>query len=183
MTSAFSPKLVEEAREHLRGVVRETPLQFHKGLSEKFGAKIIGRDVVYFALDKFLNLEQTPEKDEDNLWINLWPIALQGVKNQLLSGNNVIYDDNCLRLHQREELKKIAEESSANSVVIYLATSAETIKARKEENKITNERHDVPSSWILEEAKLFERPTEDENPIIFTEDMSEDDFLKKIEEL
>src|SRR3990167_5199583 len=40
MTSAFSPKLVEEAREHLRGVVRETPLQFHKGLSEKFGAKI-----------------------------------------------------------------------------------------------------------------------------------------------
>lgn len=32
--------MVEEAREHLRGVVSETPLQFHKALSEKYGARI-----------------------------------------------------------------------------------------------------------------------------------------------
>jgi threonine dehydratase len=45
----FDPKLVEDAREHLRllartaqanGVVSETPLQFHAGLSHHFGAKI-----------------------------------------------------------------------------------------------------------------------------------------------
>src|SRR3989344_8018929 len=36
----FNPELVEEAREHLRGVVSETPLQFHAGLSHHFGAKI-----------------------------------------------------------------------------------------------------------------------------------------------
>jgi len=45
----FEPKLVEEAREHLRllartaqasGVVSDTPLQFHAGLSHHFGAKI-----------------------------------------------------------------------------------------------------------------------------------------------
>lgn len=40
MPVTFNPKMVEDAREHLRGVVRETPLQFHKGLSDKFGAKI-----------------------------------------------------------------------------------------------------------------------------------------------
>jgi threonine dehydratase len=34
------PELVEEAREKLRGVARETPLQLNHGLSEKFGAKI-----------------------------------------------------------------------------------------------------------------------------------------------
>ena len=34
------PRLIEEAREHLRGVVRETPLQFHSAFSERFGAKI-----------------------------------------------------------------------------------------------------------------------------------------------
>ncbi|KKW47927.1 MAG: Threonine dehydratase [Candidatus Kaiserbacteria bacterium GW2011_GWA2_58_9] len=32
--------MVDEAREALRGVVKETPLQFNRGLSEKFGAKI-----------------------------------------------------------------------------------------------------------------------------------------------
>ncbi len=36
----FDVKMVEEAREHLRGVARETPLQFHAGLSHHFGAKI-----------------------------------------------------------------------------------------------------------------------------------------------
>jgi len=36
----FNPELVEEAREHLRGVVSETPLQFHAELSHRFGAKI-----------------------------------------------------------------------------------------------------------------------------------------------
>ena len=40
MTETFSVKFVDEAREHLRGVVRETPLQFHSGLSHHFGAKI-----------------------------------------------------------------------------------------------------------------------------------------------
>src|SRR3990167_6558794 len=40
MDKTFNPKLVEEAREHLRSVVRETPLQFHAGLSHHFGAKI-----------------------------------------------------------------------------------------------------------------------------------------------
>ncbi|MEK7132594.1 MAG: threonine ammonia-lyase IlvA [Patescibacteria group bacterium] len=40
MTPTFNVKMVEDAREHLRGVARETPLQFHSGLSHHFGAKI-----------------------------------------------------------------------------------------------------------------------------------------------
>ncbi|MEK7107278.1 MAG: threonine ammonia-lyase IlvA, partial [Patescibacteria group bacterium] len=40
MTQAFNVKMVEEAREHLRGVVSETPLQYHAGLSHHFGAKV-----------------------------------------------------------------------------------------------------------------------------------------------
>jgi predicted kinase len=151
-----------------------------KKIAEIYNAKIIGRDVVYFALDKFLALEKTPENDEDNLWINLWPVALQGVKNQLLIGNHVIYDDNCLRVHQRDELRSIAKEAGAQHKVIYLATSAETIKARKEQNKLTKERHDVPSGWMEEEAVLFERPTKIEDPVVFTENMTLDELLKKI---
>jgi threonine dehydratase len=40
MTQTFNVKMVEDAREHLRGMVKETPLQFHAGLSHHFGAKI-----------------------------------------------------------------------------------------------------------------------------------------------
>ncbi len=40
MTNTFSVALVDEAREALREVVKETPLQFNRGLSEKYGAKV-----------------------------------------------------------------------------------------------------------------------------------------------
>jgi threonine dehydratase len=40
MPQKFHVEMVDEAREHLRGVVRETPLQLNQGLSEKYGAKI-----------------------------------------------------------------------------------------------------------------------------------------------
>ena len=40
MAQTFNVKMVEEAYEHLRGVVKETPLQFHAGLSHHFGARI-----------------------------------------------------------------------------------------------------------------------------------------------
>src|SRR5438128_1104469 len=37
---SFNPHLVEDARAGLRGVVAETPLQFHEALSKRFGARI-----------------------------------------------------------------------------------------------------------------------------------------------
>ena len=40
MTKPFSVKLVDEAREALRGIVKETPLIRNRGLSEKYGAKV-----------------------------------------------------------------------------------------------------------------------------------------------
>ena len=40
MPRTFTVELVEEAREALRGVVKETPLIFNRGLSEKFDAKV-----------------------------------------------------------------------------------------------------------------------------------------------
>src|SRR3989338_1758462 len=40
MPRTFNVDLVDEARDALRSVVRETPLQFNRGLSQKFGAKI-----------------------------------------------------------------------------------------------------------------------------------------------
>ena len=39
MKTTFT-QAVDDAREHVRGIVRETPLQLNRGLSEKFGAKV-----------------------------------------------------------------------------------------------------------------------------------------------
>ncbi len=147
-----------------------------KKISDLYGVKIVGRDEVYFAIEKILALENTPEDDDDNLWKNMWPLVLQGTKNQLLLGNSVVVDDNCLYLSQRDELRSVAKQAGAKSLLIYLNIPAEILKNRKEENKISKNRHDVPSEWMEEDSNLFERPMETEKPIICTADT-------KIEEL
>jgi predicted kinase len=151
-----------------------------KKIAEHFDAKIIGRDEIYFAIEKILALESTPDEDDHLLWKSMWPLVLQGVKNQLLLGNSVVIDDNCLYLKQRDELRAIAKEIGIESLLIFLDVPTEVLKERKEQNKISKTRHDVPSAWLAEDSELFERPTEVENPIIYTPDTSLDYFMNDL---
>jgi predicted kinase len=154
---------------------------FSQKLSELTGAKIIGRDKIYFVLDDVLALEETPDEEDSLLWNSLWPIAVQGAKNQLLLGNSVVFDDNCLLLRQRGELRSVAKNAGVQCILIYFNLSVETLRKRKEENKINKNRHDVPSGWLENDAQKFEHPTEIENPIIYTEKDSFDELIKKID--
>lgn len=151
-----------------------------KEIAKQYGANIVGRDEIYFAIEKILALENTPEDDDDSLWKNMWPLVLQGTKNQLLLENSVVIDDNCLYLNQRDELRSVAKELDVKSILVYLDIPTQLLKERKAQNKISKNRHDVPSEWMDQDANLFERPTEGENPIIFTPNMSFDDLSKII---
>lgn len=153
-----------------------------KDIAPYYGARIVGRDEVYFATEKILALENTPEDDDDFLWKSLWPLILQGTKNQLLLGNSVVIDDNCFYLKQRDELRSIAKELGVNGVLIYLNIPKEILQKRKEENKIQKNRHDVPSSWMEEDSNLFERPTELEKPIIYNSYIPFDELVRKVSE-
>ena len=149
-------------------------------IAKHYDAKIVGRDEIYFATEKILALENTPDDDDDALWKTMWPMVLQGVKNHLLLGNFVVVDDNCLYLKQRDELRSIASETNTKVILIYLNTPAEIIKKRKEENKLTKNRHDVPSAWLEEDAQLFERPTEIERPVIYGPNTASEELLKQL---
>ena len=58
-----------------------------------------------------------------------------------------------------------------------------SINAPEVQNKINKTRHDVPSSWMEEDSKTFERPNSLENPLVFTEKETINDLLKKISEV
>ena len=151
-----------------------------KKIADLYKAKIVGRDKIYFATEKTLALENTPEEDDNTLWNNLWPLVIQGTKNQLFLGNSVVIDDNCLYIRQRDELRSIAERSGIKSILIYLNVPTSLLKERKAKNKNSKDRHDVPSEWMEEDSNLFERPTEVEKPIVYTSDMSFEDLSKVI---
>ena len=143
-----------------------------KELANKYEAKIVGIDQVYFAAEPILALENTPDEDDASLWKNLWTVVLQGIKNHLLLGHSVVVDDNCFRLSRRDQLRDLARGVGVKTVLIYLDTPAEVLKERKEKNKLSKERHDVPSAWMVEDAMKFERPTVDEHPVVFEQGMS-----------
>lgn len=149
-------------------------------ISHRYKARIVGRDEVYFALEKSLALEHTPESDDAALWKNLWPLAVQGARNWLLLGESVVFDDNCLYTRQREELRLLATATGAQSVLIYMDVPADVLKERKERNKTTKERHDVPSAWLAENSKYFERPIETKQPLVYTHDTNLDTWFGEL---
>ena len=153
-----------------------------KEIARRYDAKIIGRDRIYFALEKMLALEETPNDDDDKLWSkDLWPVATQGIKNHLLLGRSVVVDDVCLRLWQRDELRDLATAADAGSVLIYLDVPGDILKQRKDRNKATKERHDVPSAWLADDAGVFERPTESEHPLVYTSDTDLSGWFGKLD--
>jgi len=105
----------------------------------------------------------------------------QGVKNHLMSGNSVVVDDNCLRSNHRKDLRSAADMIGVKSILIYLDLSFDVLKKRKENNKILKTRHDVPSAWMVEDSLVFERPTEEENPVLYTENISSAKFFESLE--
>ncbi|MBX4195746.1 ATP-binding protein [Candidatus Parcubacteria bacterium] len=152
-----------------------------KEISNRFGAEIVGRDRIYFALEKMLALEITDDEDDDKLWTkDLWPIAVQGAKNHLSLGKSVVFDDVCLHLWQRDELRSVAQSVGADSVLVYLDVPAQVLKERRERNRITKERHDVPSKWLTEDSYNFERPADSENPIKYAPETNIDDWFSKL---
>jgi len=153
-----------------------------KMINERFGAEIVGRDKIYFAIEKMLELENSPEDDNDKLWgKDLWPIAVQGVKNHLLLGHSVVFDDVCLRRQQRDELREVARLANSEVKLIYLNIAENILKERKERNKITKERHDVSSVWLADDDKVFETPGADEKPLTYTETTNQDELIKSLE--
>ncbi len=152
-----------------------------KIISKKYKANIVGRDEIYFATEKILALENTPDEDDDSLWNNLWPVTLQGVKNQLMSNNSVVVDDNCFHLSQRNELRSIGEKFGAKVLLIFLDTPIEILNKRKQENKVNKTRHDVPSEWMEDDRNKFERPTDDENALLYKEGGDIDEFINELE--
>jgi predicted kinase len=149
-------------------------------ITDRYEAEIVGRDRIYFALNSMLALEDTPENDDDALWKNLWPLAVQGVRNQLLLDKSVVFDDNCLYLSQREELRSVAKICNAQSILIYLNVPKAILQERKKRNKITNERHDVPSAWLEEDTGVFERPIQDEAPLTYDSDIETEKWFKRL---
>ncbi len=132
-------------------------------LVEHTGSKFIAFDKLWVEKDK-----EKPVPKNSEGWRYIRDVAQKEILNSLKSGSSVVYDDNNPRKEHREELKKVAREAGAEAVVVYLDTPLSVVRNREEANRTSKERHDV------------EIPTADENVVVFTPEISIDEFLKTL---
>jgi predicted kinase len=147
-----------------------------KKVAEYKRAVLVSQDQIWFQKKKELHLDI--DKDED--WDMVQQLSKEEVRQTLLNGHSVVYDDISLKYDNRESLREIAQECGAETVLIYLDTPRSVQQERQTKNAETKERHDVPEhiiNWGLEELEI---PQENEKAFVFKPETDIADWLSKL---
>lgn len=147
-----------------------------KKIAEHLEIPIVSQDGLFFEKEKELNIDQ----DNDEQWRMLLDMCKQRIKEFMLSGKSVVFDNVNLRRSHRDELRKIADEAGGKAVVIYLDTSEEMLNKRQSNNKATGERHDVKQEYLDDAKAQLEIPGSNEDTYIFTPETDLNIFLGKL---
>ena len=147
-----------------------------KRIAEHTGREIIAFDKLWVEEDK---VKPVP-KNVDG-WRQIRKLAQGKILKALKDGKSVIYDDTNARREHREELRNLAKQAGAESIVVYLDTPLEIIRAREEANKDSQNRHEVEPHNFQKVLEDLEVPSGDEEVLIFTPKTDINDFLKKLD--
>jgi len=99
-------------------------------------------------------------------WEQIFNESYEQVKDNLLQGKNVLYDSTNQTVVSRNKLRKVAEAVGADTCVIYIKTSTDTVWHRWEENHNNPKRSVVDKELVQQTIDMFEEPVESENVII-----------------
>lgn len=151
-----------------------------KKIAAYTGSKLIAFDQLWLELEKDPNLP-TPTKGSDG-WRVTRNIAKERIAQALNNNQCVIYDDINVQFAHRVELRELAEQCGATSVVIYVNTSDEIRAGRMKQNVVKKQRHDVESENLETALSQFEEPTADENVVLYNHSMDVDEWIGKLME-
>lgn len=103
-------------------------------------------------------------------WKRAFEEAYGNTKKMLNEGKTVIFDSGNLVFKERENLRQLAKDLGFTSKLVLMDTPIETIWERRRQNQLNRTRGHVKEERFQTALKMWERPGEKENPIIFTND-------------
>jgi len=101
-------------------------------------------------------------------WETIFNESYESIKQTLIAGNNVLYDSTNQTVSSRDKLQEVAKSVGADTKVIYIKCSADTVFKRWEENKKNPVRSVVSKELVQQTIDMFDEPTKDENVIVIT---------------
>jgi predicted kinase len=131
-------------------------------------------DFVYVSIDAIFrahgfdwDVNKLPNTDE---WQKIFNESYEEVIMALTQGKNVLYDSTNQTIVSRNKLREVAQSVSANTSVLYIQSSVETVWKRWEKN-VTNQNRSVVSKDLVQTTiDTFEIPTIEENSITVMND-------------
>jgi predicted kinase len=118
------------------------------------------------------------EKMTQDDWNVAYTIAYDRLKKYLKEGKTVIFDGGSLKRSERNTKRAIAESLGVEHKLIFVDTPIEEIVKRRLRNMETKERGHLEEETMKVAYDMFERPTDDENPIIYRMDMNLDKWME-----
>ena len=147
-----------------------------KKIAEYKKAVLVSQDKLWFEKKTEWNLDS--DSDED--WDRVLQLSKIEVRDTLMKGNSVVFDDISLKYLDRKSLRNLAKECGAEPVFVYLDTPRSVQQERQNKNLETKERHDIPEhiiNWGLEQLEI---PQVSEEAFIFKPESNVDNWLAQL---
>lgn len=145
-----------------------------KALADQLSGVRIDLDDIKFEMYG-INVTDDELKQED--WDQIYQKMYGLIEKSLVGGNTVVHDTGNFTKYERQLISNIAQKLDLDFVTIFVDTPIEVARQRLLQNRQTLERFDV-SDKAFEEAVLeMEKPTKEENSIVFN---SNDDLISLI---
>ncbi len=127
-------------------------------LSKKLAEKLAIKRISYDDLWKEINQKES----RDPSWEELCSIVESQIADELKAGRSVIYDTLNDTVGNREKLRKVAQGSNGEAIVVYADTPLDLIHSRRKENITSRDRLDVLEINFQVALNKFEVPNASE---------------------
>lgn len=113
-------------------------------------------------------------------WEETYAQAYQRVEDCLRGGHSLVYDETNMLRAQRDQLRGIAARQQARACVLYVATTAEQVRQRWQENRQNPQRGDVRDDNFNYVIEHFEPPGSDEGLILYDPSLPLHDWIARV---
>src|SRR3989338_593974 len=112
-------------------------------------------------------------------WKATYQEAYDRLGKLLADSKTTIFDSCNLYRHEREGARLVAENARANCKLIYVNTPPAKVRKKWLINQQTKERSSLTKDFFDMTIRIFEKPTPEENPLIYNPMESLDDWIQK----
>ncbi len=160
---------------------------FSTRLAEKLHAVTLNSDALRVSMFGSLEkIEEIRKSDNARLYDDVFGAMDYAARQTLLAGHSVIYDAQQTKRENRRNIEKIAQESNAVPILVWIKTSKETALKRGQERESRADSHQYTAEkmeYLIDRFdSVTDLPETDENTIEISGEMAFDDQYSVFEQ-